>query len=394
MVAPQVTVAEVRAELARLIAFPTVSRDSNMDLIAYVQERLNEYGIDSRLVPNEEGNKANLLATVGPMIEGGVVLSGHTDVVPIDDQDWHSDPFALVEKDGKLFGRGTCDMKCFLATALAALPDMVNADLKVPIHFAFSYDEEVGCAGVPSLIRLLRKELPTPNAVIVGEPTDMKVVTAHKGVTAVSALVTGKEAHSSQTQLGYSAIMAAGRLITFVGDMTAENAEGANSEVQKDERFEPDHTTMTVNVIQGGTALNIMAGHCTLTWDIRSLPSDDPNTYIERFKTFCNDVVLPDMRKTAPDASIEVNVRAGTPALQFESDSEAEQLCRQLTGDNTIRAVSYAAEAGQFQEAGLSTAICGPGSIAQAHQPNEFITLEQVELGTRFMSDLIEKLAN
>ena len=385
-----VTTADVRAELARLIAFPTVSRDSNLDLITYVQERLNEHGIESRLVPNEEGNKANLLATAGPMVNGGIVLSGHTDVVPIDDQDWHSDPFMMVEKDGKLFGRGTCDMKCFLATALAALPDMIAAGLPVPIHFAFSYDEEVGCAGVPSLIRLLCKELPTPRAVIVGEPTDMKVVTAHKGVTAVNAMITGKEAHSSQTQMGYSAIMAAGRLVQFVGDMTAENAAGSHT----DSQFEPDHTTMTVNMIQGGTALNILAGHCRLTWDIRFLPSDNPQPYIERFKTFCSDVVVPEMRKTAPHSDIVVDIRAGTPALQFEADSEAERLCRQLTGDNTVRAVSYAAEAGQFQEAGLPTVISGPGSIAQAHQPNEFIALDQVELGTRFMADLIEKLAH
>lgn len=384
-----VTVAETRAELARLIAFPTVSRDSNLALIAYIQERLNEHGIKSRLVHNEEGTKANLLATIGPMVEGGVVLSGHTDVVPIDDQDWHTDPFSLVEKDGKLFGRGTCDMKCFIAASLAALPDMVAADLPVPIHFAFSYDEEVGCAGVPSLIKLIREELPLPRAVIVGEPTDMKVVTAHKGVTAVNALITGKEAHSSQTQLGYSAVMAAGRLIQCVADMNAENASGTN----KDSNFEPDHTTMTVNVIQGGTALNIMAGHCNLTWDIRSLPGDDPQTYIDRFEAFCKNTVLPEMRKIAPECDIDIHVRAGTPALQFETDSEAEHLCRQLTGDNAIRAVSFAAEAGQFQEAGLSTVICGPGSIAQAHQPNEFITLEQVKLGTRFMGDLIEKLA-
>ena len=385
-----VTATDVRAELARLVAFPTVSRDSNLDLISYVQERLNEYGVESRLVPNEEGNKANFLATIGPMVEDGIVLSGHTDVVPIDGQDWHTDPFALVEQNGKLFGRGTCDMKCFLAIALAALPDIVTADLPVPIHIAFSYDEEVGCAGVPSLIRLLRKELPTPRAVIVGEPTEMKVVTAHKGVTAVSATITGKEAHSSQTQLGYSAVMAAGKLIQCVADMTADNANSAN----KDPRFEPDHTTLTVNMIDGGTALNILAGKCRLLWDIRSLPGDDAQQYVDRFRDYCDKTVLPEMRQTAPDSAIEIDVRAGTPALQFETDSEAERLCRQLTGDNTERAVSFAAEAGQFQEAGLSTVICGPGSIAQAHQPNEFISLEQVELGTRFMADLIEKLAS
>lgn len=386
-----VTTADTRAELARLIAFPTVSRDSNLNLIAYIQERLNEYGIESRLVHNAEGTKANLLATIGPMVEGGVVLSGHTDVVPVEDQDWHTDPFSLVEKDGKLYGRGTCDMKCFLATAIAALPDMIAADLPVPIHFAFSYDEEVGCAGVPSLIKLIREALPLPKAVIVGEPTDMKVVSAHKGVTAVTAAITGQEAHSSQTQLGFSAVMAAGRLIQCVSDMNAANA--ADNNTNKDPRFEPDHTTMTVNVIKGGTALNILAGHCTLTWDIRSLPGDDPQQYIRKFEDFCRDTVLPDMRKTAPKSAIDIQVCAGTPALQFESDSEAERLCRQLTGDNATRAVSFAAEAGQFQESGLSTVICGPGSIAQAHQPNEFITLEQVDLGTRFMSDLIEKLA-
>jgi len=384
-----VTAADTRAELARLVAFPTVSRDSNMNLIAYVQERLREHGIDSRLVPNEDGKKANLLATIGPNVAGGIVLSGHTDVVPIDGQDWHSDPWQLTERDGKLYGRGTCDMKCFLAAALAALPDFVGAELPVPIHFAFSYDEEVGCAGVPSLIKLITNEVPQPRAVIVGEPTDMKVVTAHKGVTGVTATIIGHEAHSSQTQLGVSAIMAAGRLIQFVGDMTAENATGAN----KDDNFEPDHTTMTVNVIEGGTALNIMAGQCTLTWDIRSLPGDDPQTYVERFRAFCESEVVPEMRKIGPDCRIDIDVRAGTPALKFETDSEAEQLCRQLTGDNAVRAVSFAAEAGQFQEAGMSTAICGPGSIAQAHQPNEFIALEQVELGTHFMSDLIEKLA-
>lgn len=384
-----ITAADTRAELARLVAFPTVSRDSNLHLINYVRERLSAYGIEARLVPNEEGNKANLLATIGTNVEGGVVLSGHTDVVPVDGQDWKTDPWELTEKDGKLYGRGTCDMKCFVAGALAALPDIVKADLPVPVHFAFSYDEEVGCAGVPSLIKLITKEVPQPRAVIVGEPTDMKVVTAHKGVTAVTATVTGHEAHSSQTQLGVSAVMAAGRLINFVAEMTAENAAGAN----KDSNFEPDHTTMTVNVVQGGTALNIMAGQCTLTWDIRSLPGDNPQSYIDRFRRFCDDTVVPDMRKISPDCSIDIHVRAGTPALQFEQESEAERLCRQLTGDNAVRAVSFAAEAGQFQEAGMSTVICGPGSIAQAHQPNEFITLEQVELGTRFLNDLIEKLA-
>ena len=266
---------------------------------------------------------------------------------------------------------------------------MTAAPLKTPIHLAFSYDEEVGCLGAPSLIRLLNRELPKPRAVIVGEPTDMKVVSAHKGITGVRTVVTGHETHSSQTHRGVSAVMVAAELVQFIQAMSAEAAsKGLHNQL-----FEPPHSTMTVNIIEGGTAINIMARHCTFHWDIRVLPEDGPEQYLNRFKSYCNDVVLPRMRAVAPGCNIETFPRQPTPPLKPELDSEAERLCRMLTGDNVTRAVAFAAEAGQFQESGLSVVICGPGSISQAHQPNEFISVSQVDAGTRFLHDLVSHLS-
>ena len=377
------------AMLEKLVAFDTVSRNSNLAFIGFVQELLNAHGIESRLVHNSEQTKANLLATIGPRINGGVVLSGHTDVVPVDDQDWHTNPFAVVERDGLLYGRGTADMKTFLAIILGALDDITRAELKTPIHLAFSYDEEVGCAGVPSLIRLLEREVPMPRAVIVGEPTEMKVVSAHKGITTVRTTVTGHESHSSQIHRGVSAVMVAAELIQFLQGLSTEAAaKGPHNNL-----FEPTHTTITVNHITGGTAINIMARHCTFQWDIRALPEDTSNTYLERFNAHCRDVVIPRMRTIAADCNIETVPRTSTPPLKLDRESDAEQLCRALTGDNVTRAVAFAAEAGLFQQGGLPTVICGPGSIAQAHQPNEFISVAQVAAGTRFLHDLLKTMS-
>ncbi|MSO97508.1 MAG: acetylornithine deacetylase [Rhodospirillaceae bacterium] len=375
--------------LKTLVGFDTVSRKSNLALIEHVRGLLAAHGIEGRLVYNDSKTKANLLATIGPNVAGGVVLSGHTDVVPVEDQDWHSDPFQVVEKDGKLFGRGTSDMKAFVAIALAALPDMTKAGLKRPIHFAFSYDEEVGCVGVPSLIKLLNAELPKPSAVVVGEPTEMKVVTAHKSVTGVRTVITGHEAHSSQPHRGVSAVMVAAELIEFLRAVSADAAKRGPT----NPLFEPEHTTITINRIEGGTAPNIMAGHCAFQWDVRSLPEEDPTVYIRRFTDHCRDVVLPRLHKISTLCKIESVARASTPALKPEKNSDAEQLCRMLTGDNVTRHVSFAAEAGQFQHSGLATVICGPGSITQAHQPNEFIDVSQVELGVKFVDDLIKHLS-
>ena len=380
--------AKVRETLATLVGFDTTSRNSNMALIDWMQAELTAYGIDSRLYPNEDGTKANLFATIGPNIEGGVVLSGHTDVVPVDDQDWSSDPWELIERDSKLYGRGTCDMKAFPAIAIAALPRMIKANLSAPIHFAWSYDEEVGCIGVGSMIEGIMAHVPQPRAVIVGEPTDMKVVSAHKGVSAVRTLVTGHAGHSSQPNLGVSSIMVAGQLIDLLERMNQERAAKADPH----SLFTPAHTTTTVNKISGGTALNIMAGHCEFLWDIRSLPEDDPAEIVAAFETAAADLLKP-WQAVSDQVTVECEVQAGTPALRHETDNAADELARLLTGDNQTRGVPYAAEAGQFQEAGLATVICGPGSIDQAHQPDEFITLKQLALGTKFIDDLIDHLS-
>ncbi len=375
--------------LSTLVGFDTVSRKSNLALIEHVKGLFAANGIESRLVYNEHKTKANMLATVGPNIAGGVVLSGHTDVVPVEDQDWHSDPFKIVERDGRIYGRGTCDMKGFVAIALSALPDMLKANLKRPIHFALSFDEEVGCIGVPSLIKVLNAELPKPAAVIVGEPTDMKVVTAHKGIMGLRTVVTGHEAHSSQPHIGVSAVMIAAELIEFLRGLSLEAASSG----LKNPLFMPNHTTITVNRIEGGTALNILAGHCTFQWDVRALPEDNPAEYLKRFTEHCNTVVLPRMKLISENCKIETTQRSNTPALKPDSGSEAEQICRALTGDNATHSVSFAAEAGLFQSSGLATVICGPGSIAQAHQPNEFIERSQMDLGVKFMNDLITHLS-
>ncbi|MDX1736949.1 MAG: acetylornithine deacetylase [Alphaproteobacteria bacterium] len=375
--------------IEKLVSFDTVSRHSNMNLISFVQDYLKSHGVESHLVPNEDGSKANLYATVGPNIEGGVVLSGHTDVVPVDGQPWDTDPFELVEKDGKLYGRGTCDMKSFYAIALAMVPDMLKRGLKAPIHFALSYDEEVGCTGAPSMIKELADVLPRPRAVIVGEPTNMGIVNAHKGVNGFLTTVTGHEAHSSQVHRGVSAVMTAARLITYLEDMMRENEKRSDPT----NGFEPHYTTIHAGMINGGTAMNIISRSAEFCWDVRNIPEDDPMSFKDRFDEYCQNELLPAMRKIAPASDIVTVATAAAPSLRPEKDSAAEELCKTLTGRNSVSAVPYGTEAGQFQEVGFSTVVCGPGSIDQAHQPNEYIELSQVRECEAFMAKLIEHMA-
>ena len=377
-----------REMIETLVGFPTVSRDSNLELIHCVRDYLAGCGVESRLVPNEDTTKANLYATVGPHAEGGVVLSGHTDVVPIDGQPWDSDPFEVVERDGRLYGRGTADMKSFSAVALALVPEMLARGLKRPIHLALSYDEEIGCLGAPAMIARIAAEVPRPAAVIVGEPTSMKVMTAHKGITMMETEVTGHEAHSSQTHRGVSAVMTAARLVSKLDEMAR-----AASDHPSALPFEPPFTTIHVGIIEGGTAANIISRQCRFVWDIRHIPEDDPMVHVDRFNAWCESEVLPAMRKVAPDAGIRTWMVNQAPAFSPEEDGEAERIARALTGDNAIHAAAYAAEAGQFQEAGFSTVICGPGSIDQAHQPNEYIELDQVDRCERFLRRLMDDLS-
>lgn len=374
--------------ITRLVRHDTTSRNSNLDLIEDVEGYLAEHGVSSRRVANAEQAKANLYFTVGPMIEGGVVLSGHTDVVPVDGQPWETDPWQVIKRGDRLHGRGTADMKSFLAIGLSLLPEMLAAGLKRPIHFALSYDEEVGLLGAPAMIHEIRDLVPAPCAVIVGEPTDMQVVDGQKGIAVFRTEITGYEAHSSQPHRGASAIMAAARLMAKIHEMTERRRLSAD----ESSPFMPPYTTMSVGVIEGGTAANILARRCGFTWDVRSVPGDSVAEILAEYNEEAAKV-LAEMRAIAPECDITTEELADGPPLMPEPDNPAAELAHALTGANGRRSVSYAAEAGQFQEAGFSTVICGPGSIDQAHQPNEFIKLSQVAEGTRFMRRLIGHLS-
>lgn len=374
--------------LERLIGFDTTSRDSNLALISYVEDLLASLGVGSTRVGNAAGTKANLYATLGPPVAGGVVLSGHTDVVPVDGQAWSTDPFALTRRGDRLFGRGTCDMKGFLALALAAAPDIVRAGLARPVHLAFSYDEEVGCLGAPDMIRELVRDLPPPVAVIVGEPTNMEVVSGHKGISSWIVTVTGHEAHSSLTHLGVSANMVAVRLMQALAELAAQLERAGDAQ----SGFMPPHATLTIGQIRGGTAVNILAGECTFVFDLRTPPGDDPDAIIAPFLALAarEDAA---MKARFGGTGVAVVRRSKTPCLVPDPGSPAELLARRLAGDNgPARMVPYAAEAGQFQEAEFSTIICGPGSIEQAHQPDEYLEVAQFERGAAFMRRLVEAL--
>ncbi|MCE8044968.1 acetylornithine deacetylase [Halomonas daqingensis] len=375
--------------LERLVGFATVSRDSNLELIAFVEGYLDEHGVEHWRVESDDGKKANLLARIGPAVEGGVVLSGHTDVVPVDGQPWSTDPFTLVDKgDGKLYGRGTCDMKGFIACALAELPEWLKRGLDKPIYLALSYDEEVGCIGAPRMIERLMADHPRPAAVIVGEPTLMQPVVAHKGATNLRTTVTGRASHSSQIDQGVSAIHVAARLVTKIEDVMSElRAEG-----RVDEAFNVAHSSLHVGKIAGGTAINIMARECTFEWEIRHLPSDRFEALFERVNGYAAELEA-EMQRRAPETSIVTEaLNVTVPALADDNNAQVLDLCRELLGEQPSGAVAYATEAGQFQRVGLPTVICGPGSIRQAHQPDEYIEIEQLAAGTRFMQALGRRL--
>ena len=383
-------VPDTLALLAQLVAFDTTSRDSNLALIEHVEGLLAPLGVVGRRVASPDGTKANFYATIGPPVEGGVVLSGHTDVVPVDGQNWTSDPFTLTERGGRLFGRGTCDMKGFLALALAAAPAFARGALARPVHLAFSYDEEVGCLGAPAMIAEIARNVPRPAAVIVGEPTRMEVVNGHKGITSYFVTVTGHEAHSSLTHLGLSANMVAVRLmhlLTQIADRLEREADAASP-------FLPAHPTLTIGQIHGGTAVNILARECVFVFDLRCPPGVDPQAILAPFLAEAASLDAA-MKARFAETGVAIVRRSATPAFAPEPGGEGERIARLLAGDNgPSRVVPYAAEAGQFQEAGFSVAICGPGSIEQAHQPDEYVERAQIERGAAFMLRLGEMLAN
>lgn len=368
-----------------LIAFDTTSRDSNLALIDYAQGLLEKSGARCRRTFDASGQKANLFASFGPDGDGGFVLSGHTDVVPVDGQDWSSDPFKPQVRDGKLYGRGACDMKGFVGTALALAPVIGKAKLKRPIHFALSYDEEVGCVGVKGLLDNLKAEKIKPALALIGEPTLMKIVGAHKGGAKLVTRCCGREAHSSGPEKGANAVMMAGEFVALLDSVWDELRADA------DPRFDPPHSTVQATVIHGGTAVNILAKEAEVTWEYRCLPDRDPAKIIERVKARAAAEVLPKYRRRAPEAALTTELHAHYPGLAMDEDSPAIQLARELTGANQVEAVAYGTEAGHFQSYGIPAVICGPGSIEQAHRPDEFCALSELEACEAFLRKVIAK---
>jgi len=371
-----------------LIAFDTTSRDSNLALIDYAQALLEKSGARCRRTHDVTGKKANLFATIGPDGDGGYVLSGHTDVVPVDGQDWSSDPFKPEVRDGLLYGRGACDMKGFVGTALWLAPEIAKAKLKKPIHFALSYDEEVGCAGVTGLLDDLKSNGIKPELAIIGEPTLMKIVGAHKGGAKLTTRCCGREGHSSQPFHGANAVMMAaefmGVLESVWGDLKSD----------RDPRFDPDHTTVQATVIHGGTAVNILAKEAEVIWEYRLLPGRDGNAIIETVKRRAADQVLPKYQARAPEAALRTTLHAQYPGLALDEDSPAILLAKELTGANQVEAVAYGTEAGHFQTYGIPAVICGPGSIEQAHRPDEFCAVSELTACETFLRKVIAKAAS
>ena len=375
--------------MCHLVAFPTISKDSNLPLIDWVETYLRSHHIIPHRCYNDEKDKAALFAHVGPEAAGGVVLSGHSDVVPVAGQLWEQDPWTVLQKDNRYYGRGTCDMKGFLALAIWALVEARYADLQKPLQLALSYDEEVGCLGAPSMIEAMRESLPFAERVIVGEPSMMQTVTGHKGGIGFETHVSGFEVHSSLIDQGVSAIMSGAKLIDWANDVNSENRAKSASEIAL--MFDPPYTTAHVGMISGGTAHNITAKDCWFSMDFRVVADEQEADWTAKYKAAAR-ALEAEMQATRPEAAIRLTQRFYVPALRPEPTALAETLARQLTGDNETHVVSYGTEAGQFQQAGYSAVICGPGDIAQAHQPNEYIEIAQFDKGHQFMRDLLNML--
>ncbi|HEY0522568.1 MAG TPA: acetylornithine deacetylase [Stellaceae bacterium] len=377
------------AMLRQLVSFDTTSRGSNLALIEFVRDYLDGHGIASELVYDAAGRKANLFATIGPPDIGGIVLSGHTDVVPVDGQDWRSDPFTLVERDGKAYGRGAADMKSFLAAALALVPEFKARTLRMPIHLAFSYDEEVGCIGVRGLLAELARREVKPRACIVGEPTEMRPVTGHKGKKSMRCAVHGFACHSALAHEGVNAVEAAAEVVAYIKGMARRKREHGPF----DDGFVPPYTTVHTGVIKGGTALNIVPQECSFDFEFRYVPGDDPEALFEEIARFAEEHVLPEMRAVRPETGFGFTEIAAFPGLDTRDDAEVTQLVLALTGANATGKVSFGTEGGLFHQAGIPAVICGPGSIEQAHKPDEFIAVEQIAQCETFLRRLADRTA-
>ncbi|MFL9925890.1 acetylornithine deacetylase [Herbaspirillum lusitanum] len=380
-----------REWLEALVAFDTTSRNSNLELITTVRDSLEKQGITPWFAHNKERTKANLFATLpataGPEAgntQGGIVLSGHTDVVPVDGQDWATDPFKLTEKDGSLYGRGSCDMKGFIAASLALTPEFLQMPRLRPIHLAFSYDEEIGCVGAPAMLEEIQKRGIKVDGCVVGEPTSMQVVVAHKGINVFNCKVHGRSAHSSLTPQGCNAIEHSARLICAIRDF----ADAYKAKGPYDQLYDVPFTTMTTNQIRGGIAINTIPDLCEFTYEFRNLPGMSAKEIQAQVERYAREELLPKMQKEYPDARIDISTIAGSPALETAEQEAITALVRALTGDREQRKVAYATEAGLFQQIGIPTIVCGPGDIGNAHKPNEYVPIAQLERCEDFLRKL------
>lgn len=376
--------------LSELISFPTVSRNSNLDLIHWTQDFLARHGISSSLTHNDEGTKANLHAIIGPQDVPGVMLSGHTDVVPVDGQDWTTDPFSMSKKNGRLYGRGTADMKGFLASVLAAVPAASSANLTRPIHIAFSYDEEIGCIGVRRMIDVLAEAPVKPAFCIIGEPTEMLPAIAHKGKTGADCICSGVESHSALTSEGLNAIYLASDMISAIRDLQTEIEQSG----ARDMDYPVPWTTLHVGTISGGTSLNIVPNECRFRFEIRNLPADDPLKLMDRLR---NDAerIAGAHHSRFPNAHISIEIFNEYPALDTGPEDEIVEFVKSLTGANAHTKVAFGTEGGLFQERlGLPTVVCGPGSMSQGHKPDEFIALSELEKCDKFLANLVARLSS
>ncbi|UWR93193.1 acetylornithine deacetylase [Phaeobacter inhibens] len=376
--------------LSDLIAYPTVSADSNLEMIAYLANRLEDCGARVDVMFDAGGQKANLFATLGPDTDGGIVLSGHSDVVPVTDQDWTSDPFTMVERDGRLYGRGTCDMKGFIAATLAMAPEFAEQISRRPIHFAFTYDEEVGCIGAGHLVQALRERELKPRLALIGEPTSMRVVEGHKGCHEYSTRFQGLEGHGSDPGRGVNAVEYAARYVSRLLDLRGD----LQQRTPPDSRFDPPWTTLNIGALNGGSAHNVIASKAQVDWEMRPVQPSDADHVKETMARYCRDTLLPTMQAIYPEASIETEVVGEVAGLTPTTQNEARELMADLLGSNAAELVPFGTEAGLFQELGMDVVVCGPGSIAQAHKADEYLSLDQLSQCLTVLNRLAGRLAD
>lgn len=374
-----------RELLAQLVRFDTTSRESNLALIDFVRTYLQDHGVACELVYNAHKSKANLLATIGPADVPGIVLSGHTDVVPVDGQRWSVAPFELTEKDGKLYGRGTADMKGYIACVLACVPALVKAPLRMPVHIALSYDEEVGCLGVRSLIERFHGQPIKPLLCVIGEPTELKPVLGHKGKLAVRCEVHGAACHSAYAPSGVNAIEYAARLISELVRL----GEGLKMPQHLDQRFDPPFSTVQTGLINGGKALNIVPQNCSFDFEVRALPAQDPWQVAQQLQHYAEQILLPAMQAVSAQSAISFSELSSYPGLATSLQSQAAEWVAQFCGSQEFGTVAFGTEGGLFDQAGIPTVVCGPGSMEQGHKPDEFISVEQLAACDRMLERVL-----